>query len=335
MKTKLIILISIFFATQSCQRNEFKSEGNWIGIYSLLDESSEIHEFEKEYIDDTIQSKKILSFGEDSMTLASFNVTLYYGYDQRKIKFKLEKDSIKFNYKEKETGLEYSYENRFLGVGFYGDERIKHIDYFAQIDDYGMSHKEKEISSFLTNNPITIGQRTDKLELTPPTWHHMAKFIQDSLEADYGYGNDWYFYSLEKELFLIIADYIIHVKGFDKEKIYGLIYDRKISEIEINKSSYSQQFDHRLLIGNWIEDQKIKKFKITDDEIIVNSQTYSDTLKWNLNKYGNKIIIEKDDFKRYGKYWKIQKLSNKELLIKREIEENRESKIEILTLKKE
>jgi len=325
----------MFFAIQSCQKNEFKPKGNWIGIYSLLDKSSQIHEFEKEYIDDTIQSKKILSFEEDSMILARFNETFYYGFDQDKFKFKLGKDSIKFNYKGKEIGLEYSYENRYLNIDFYGDERIKHIDYFIQIDDYGMSHKEKEISSFLINNPIVIGQRTDKLELTPPTWHHMAEFIQDSLEADYGYGNDWYFYSIEKELFLIIADYIIHVKRFDKERIYGLVYNRKVSEIEIKKSSYSQQFDNRLLIGNWVEDQEIKKFKITDEEIIVNSQTYSDTLKWNLNKYGNKIVIEKDDFERHGKYWKIQMLSKKELVIKRKIEENRESKIDILTLKKE
>jgi hypothetical protein len=227
------------------------------------------------------------------------------------------------------------YDNGVLFVDFLGDESIKYRDYFIQIDEYGMSSKEKEISSFLTSNPIVIGQRKEKLELAPPSWYHMAEFIQDSLEADYGYGNDWYFYSVEKELFLIIADYIIHVKEFDKEKIYGLVYDRMVSEIEIKKSNYSQQYDHRLLIGNWVEDKKMKKLKITDEEIIVNSQTYSDTLKWNLNKYGNKIIIEKDDFERHGKYWKIQLLSNKELVIKRKIEENRESQIEILTLKKE
>lgn len=340
MKTKLLILISILIAIQSCQNNDFKSEGNWIGVYSLLDRSSQIHELEKAYVDDTIRSKKILSFEEDSMILVSFNETLYYGFNQNKFKFKLEEDSIKFNYEEKETGIEYSYENQFLVIDFYGDERIKHIDYFIQIDDYGMSHKEKEISSFLTNNPIVIGQRKDKLELAPPSWYHMAGFIQDSLEADYGYGNDWYFYSIEKELFLIVADYIIHVKGFDKEKIYGLVYNRKVSEIEIKKSYYSQQYDRKLLIGNWVEDKenkdiKRKKLKVTGKEIIVNSQTYSDTLEWNLNKYGNKILIEKGDFERHGKYWKIQLLSNNELVIKRKIKENRESKIEILTLKKE
>ena len=328
----------------SCQNTNFKSEGNWVGIYSLLDNSSQIEKFEEEFIDDTIRLKKILSFKEDSMVLASFNETLYYGFNQYKSKFNLEEDSIKINHKEEEIAIDYFYDNEFLIIDFYGDERIKYRDYFIQIDEYGMSNKEKEISSFLTNNPIVIGQRTDKLELALPGWHHMAEFIQDSLEANYGYGNDWYFYSIEKELFLIIGDYIIQVSEFDKEKIYGFIYDRKTSKIEIKKSNYSQTFDRKLLIGNWIEDKENenseetnerKKLKITGNKIIVKSQVYSDTLEWNLNKYGNKILIRKDDFQRHGKYWKIEKLSEEELEIKRKIEENRESKIETLTFKKE
>ena len=337
MKTKLFVIIPIIIVFLSCQNNSFTSRGNWIGIYSLLDESSLYEEFEKELVDDTIQIKKIISFQGDSLVLTIFNETLYYGFNQDTVKFKLEKDSIKFNYKEKEFAVNYSFNDELLTVDFSFDERVKYRDYFIPVKEYRMSHKKNEISSFLTSNPITIGQRKDKLELDPPTWYHMAEFIQDSLEADYGYGNDWYFYSIEEELFLIIGKYLIHVNGFDDKKVYGLLYDNKITKIEVIKADYPQKYDLKLLRGDWVENNsnEKKKLKIDNEKIIVNTKNYSDTLDWNLNKYGNKILIKKDRFMRQGEFWKILLLTNEDLIIKRKIRENMPPQIETLIFKKE
>lgn len=343
MKTKLTILILIFITSLNCQNSNFKLEGNWIGIYSLLDKSSQFKGLQEDYFEDTIQSKKILSFETDSMVLSVFNQSLYYGFNQDKFKFKLESDSIRLGYKGDTFALDYSYTQGFFMIDLYDKDRIKYRDHFIQIEEYGMSDKEKEISTFLINHPIIIGQRNDKIELATPHWNHMGEFIQDNLKADYGYNNDWYICTIKKELFLIIGDYLMHVKKFDKEKIICKTYDRKINEIEIKRSKYTKQFDHEFLNGNWVQkkDYKISEdsdeifqLEINDKKIIVNSKIFSDTIEWNINKFGNKILIERDYHDRHGKYWKIEKLSKNELVIKRKLEENIKSRIETLALKK-
>lgn len=341
MKTNLFILITILITNLNCQDTSFKSEGIWVGIYSLLDKSSRIEKFEEEFYDDTIRLTKILYFKEDSLFLTNFNETFYYGFDKHSFKYSLKKDSLKIGYNDKEASIYYFYDNKgFLYLDFKEDGRIKYKDYFVQIEEFGMSLKEKEIGSFLTSSPVIIGQRADKIELTPSHWHHMGEFIQDSLEANYGYGNDWYFCSIDKELFLIIGDYVIHVSKFDNDKIYGFTYDRKVSDIEIRKSNYPRKFDLELLIGNWVvkDDRELstgQTIEITDNQIIVNSKNFSDSLVWSLNKYGNKILIGNDHFERHGKLWKIENLSKNEILVKRKVGEPREYKIEILTLEKE
>ncbi|MEN0050524.1 MAG: hypothetical protein AAF806_25895, partial [Bacteroidota bacterium] len=154
MKLNIFISISILTVSLNCQNTNLEPEGNWIVAYSLLEESSPMKGLP--LINDTIRLKKIIRFEEDSMAVASFNETLYYGFDERKLKFNLGKDSIIL---EHEVAIDYSYNNGLLAIDFYGssDSYSKYIDHFIQIDDYEMAHKQEEISFFLTNNPIIIG----------------------------------------------------------------------------------------------------------------------------------------------------------------------------------
>lgn len=343
MKTKLFFLISIIVTILSCQNSNFKPEGKWIGVYSLLDKSSPLYEVEKEFLDDTIRVNRILSFEEDSMVLTSFNETVYYGFNQYKLGIILERDSIRIRYEGEEGAWRYLYDSEFLNLDIRKDEGIKYDDYYTKIDEYGMVHKEEALDSFLTSNPIVLGQKTDRIELFPSDWYHMGNFIQDSLEVDYGSGDDWYFCSIDKELFLIIGENLIHVKEFENEIIYGVTYFKNASNIEIKKYNYNNSFNNKLLLGNWIREKEdnqpnidstaIKDMKISDEQIILDAESYSDTLDWDLNKYGNKVLIKKDNNDRHGEYWKIQKLSKNELVLKRKVGRIK-PKIEILNFKR-
>lgn len=230
-------MISILLTSLNCQNTSFKPEGYWIGMYSLIDKSTYIEDLEGDIFDDTIRLKKVLTFNNDSLILTSFNETLYYGFNEYNLKYSFTKDSIIIENKTEHFAVEYSYGNEEnLVIDFDENGRVKYKDHFTKIEEYEMSHKEKEIRSFLINNSIVLAQRIGEIEFNPPSWKHMGEFIQDSLEVNSGNGNYWYFCSIDKELFLIIGDYVIHVSEFDNEKIYGYTYDRKRSKIEIEKS---------------------------------------------------------------------------------------------------
>ena len=351
MKRKFLTLILILIIGLSCRDSNFQSEGIWIGVNGILvihpDFEKDVHYLNimREKLSDTIQIKKAISFKEDSITLSTFNETLYYGFDEYKLKYNFSNDSLLLENEGKKGSLKYFFDDRrILSIEFDDSEPLRYRDYFTQIEEFKMSHKKRDVDTFLTNSPILIGQRKDKVEILPTHFNHMGDFIQDSLETNYGYGNDWYLYTLEQELFLIIGNYLIHISEFNDKKISGFTYNNKASQIEIKKSPYTEDFNPELLIGNWIkidndsgnfEKNGIQRISFSDKYIIVNSNSYTDTLEWKLNKYSNKVLLRNDKYERHGKYWKIKQLSKYNLVLKRKIEKNWNSKIEVLTLKKE
>jgi len=336
-------------ANVNCKNNNFNAQGHWIGIFRVEKTTytsgapSLIKNHEGYYID-TVKSNSVLSFNRDTLVLTNFNETFYHGFTEYRINFDLEKDSIRTEYENKKIPIKYSFldENVLVWNGD-SNRSSKHQDHFIQVKEFEMANKKDEISSFLTSHPILLNERTDKIELIPPHWHHMGEFIQDSLEANYGDGNDWYFYSLKNELFLIIGDQLIHVSDFDHKKLYGYTYHKKNSEVRVTQSSYSKKINIDQLFGKWnklespTDKNNIKKnlnLEISSKKIIVNSKNFSDTLRLNLNKYKNKIRIEDSHNDRHGKYWKIDSLSKDQLVLKIKYE-NDYSPIEVMRLKKE
>lgn len=345
IKKSYISILIILFGL-SCDSNQFESQGYWIGTYSTSNNNSNflgynpalLRKHEGELLD-TIKLKRVLLFEKDSMVIASFNETQYYGYYERKLNFSTEKDSIKIKTEEDEFKFKYKYENNnTLSINFINDEYRIQKDHFIQADEFEMAHQEYLINSFLINTPVTLGKRTDKIEFLKPSWKHMGEFLQDSLEAIYGYGNDWYFYTLEKELFLSIGNELIHINDFDGQSIHGYTYNKQISKIKITASSYDNSFEVKHLIGQWQNTGDLNnsknnyKLKISSDKIIITTNSFTDTLQWNLNKYENKILIKNDHYDRNGNYWNIKSISENRLTIKRDTTNRHYTEIETMNL---
>lgn len=350
MNAKLFLLLFVTLTCLSCQNDEFDTQGYWVGAFMVFyskDHPSKAPSLTKKdgtYYTDTLRLNEMLFFNNDTLIFTRFNETFYQGFIEREYHFDLAKDSITIMHEEEEIPISYSYgHGNLLAIDLKSSEYgPKLLDHFIRVEEYKMADKKQEINSFLTNNPITIGGRTDKIELMPPHWHHMGVLIQDSLEANYVSGNNWYLHSLEKELFLVIGNQLIHVSDFNYQKLVGYTYSPKISEIEILKSGYEQKFKTDDLIGNWsvLEHTtkdgvgQIQKIAIGRDTIIAAGKEFLDTLQWESNNYENKLFIDEDHYERHGNYWKIERLSNDQLVLKRKKNNGFLPEIEVIILKR-
>jgi len=352
MKTKLHILLLFAIVNINCKNNNFNPQGNWVGISNIRHSTfysgdpALMKMSEGDYID-TFDLKGVLSFNKDTFVYTNFNETVYHGFTEHKMKFELNGDSIYVEHEGESKPIEYSFiDGNILVLNLKSSEDAKYENHYVQVEEFKMANRENEINSFLTSSPIVLNDRTDKIELDSQIWYHMGKFIQDSLEMNYGSGNDWYFYSLGNELFLIIGNQIIHVSNFNNDILYGKKYGIENSEVKISKSSYSKKFNTHLLKGKWVviksslnNTPKLndEELEISNNKIIITDKNSIDTLEWNLNKYKNKIIITSNNrrYREYGSCWKINTLSKNQFVLKRKIyDEEFNPKFEILTLKK-
>ncbi len=334
----LLLMVNIF----SCQNDEFSSKGNWVGTFNVHhrlytngdDGDPRLIQRVNGYIIDTIDIFKVLSFENDTVTIASFNETLYYGYDERNWAFYHVSDSIYIEYDGEKVPLGYSYINDRFVLHAEGDGGSKYDLHFVPVKNYNMAGKIDELRNFLLGSPITLDGGKNKFEFLPEHWLHMAEFVKDSMELDYEIsGNDWYLYKLRKELFLIIGHKIIHIKEIDDESIYGQTYNKDGSEILIQKSEYNKKFATEYLNGSWIstnsDDDRV--ITIKDDSINISEKNDSKTMEWKINKYQNKMLLNSYNEYKYGQFWKIISLSKSELVIKKILlNENKEQHFEIL-----
>ncbi len=256
--------------------------------------------------------------------MTRFNETLYDGFVEERYNLGLVEDSLILNLGERRVPVKYTYNDGEKLVLNSESNRSIFKDHYIQIKQFNMVKKMDKVESFLTSNPLLLDERTDKVELLPKNWYHMGAFIQDSLAANYGYSSNWYLYSLGSELFFVLGNKLIHIKGLDEERLYGIKYGIKNKEIVISKSHYTDKWNIDNLYGKWKNNNgefggRNQTLEIGRDKIVITSEQYSDTLKWNLNNYKNKLFISNDNFERHGNYWKIEDLSNNRLVVERKI----------------
>lgn len=334
MTIRFYIVILILLVNLSCKKDEFKVNGYWLGDYRVEGRKNSFKNSTTKHnglYRNTVELSRILYFTKDSLVTTELVESENNDFHQYRTEIELKKDSLILKTDEWTMPTKISFTNireNLLVMEYENSNHnhsIKHFeDHFLKLKEFNMVPNESKISDFLINNPVTLGNRTDRIELQDPYWRHMGVFLQDSLKANYG-NNSWYLHSLGNELFLIIGDQVIHISKFEHPILHGYNYRNKSRPIKIQKSDYKYSYEIRDILGEWIvsnnfvdekEINKIKSIKIEEKNILIIRQHSTDTLQWKLNKFNNKIVFDSNNNSEYSKYWKIENLLPQRIVLK-------------------
>lgn len=321
-------------------------------------------------------NSELLYVTKDSLKLNRYHES---GIDERALLSNVRIDSIELCNDSLDCGgMVYSMINsKEISTPFFKNNKSRVSGdfemYYRRIEQFKMKQSYDSLLVFLTSHPFRFDDKPECIEFETPYWNHLGKMRPESIGENYGKEELWYLSTLGDELFLYLRGELIHIKGFDEKAIYGQLHDGPKKDIALYASKYKDEFVKEEFIGNWTAvhdsmeymvnpfmrlDYRLAKtnvlenkleLKINEQSFIITMDYYSDTLKWEMNKFHSKIMFlegtsnysqfmylneDKLCFNR-KQHWEVKELSESELVIRKLRDDYIDEGIETITFKKD
>lgn len=320
---RILQIIGILIFITGCNSKQTELQRLWIGKYSVHHPNTENESISN-------GQRSIFRFESDSLRIKNF----YFDFltDENKIDvvgYQIKEGMILLNEGNKVDTLQYEISIDGLSLNYDRENFRKSV--YENLSEYHLANRESMFFEFLISSSFEI------LDSVRVEFRDDASIIIPNFDFHLGDNQLWMIDRYEEELFLVIDGFfgfVLHVTEIKSDGFRGIVYGKTNREIVFKKLPPETRFKINNLIGEWIElkdeytspppifNEETEYFEreqllITNSTIQKSSFFRVDTMKWEINREQDLIIIPDLNLAKGKKYWKIISLSEVELIIER------------------